>query len=59
MLPGKGQDGSPFTQSPNGAGDLSDSALSAYGLSVVNQNLLRVLNNLKMVVFPDAALPTP
>ncbi len=58
-LPDNGQGGASLTSSPNGAGDLRDSALSTYGVSVVNQNLLRVLTTLKATVFSDAVLPTP
>ncbi|MDX2160634.1 MAG: PKD domain-containing protein [bacterium] len=51
-------DGS-FTTSPGGAGDLSAGALSTYGTSVVNQAVLRVLNDLRSQIFPDAAPPSP
>ncbi|MFN8529380.1 MAG: PKD domain-containing protein [Anaerolineae bacterium] len=56
-LPGDGESGNDLSLSPGGAGDLTDGALSSYGASVLNQNLLRVLSNLRNQVFPDAVTP--
>ncbi|MEP7293431.1 MAG: SGNH/GDSL hydrolase family protein, partial [Chloroflexota bacterium] len=40
--------------SPTGAGDLSSTAISNYGINAVNFGLLRVLGDARNIVFPDA-----
>ncbi len=55
QLPGNGLGGDNAPSvAPAGAGDLSDNAVSNFGMNARNRNTLRILSELRSRVFPDA-----
>jgi hypothetical protein len=46
--------GTALSVSPNGAGDLTEAAVSTYGLSAANWATLQTLNDLRAAIFPSA-----